>query len=216
MSPSKPAGSLPGDQKPDADAIRAFIAIELPPAIRQALAAIGSEIQARAGAGARKAIRWVPAENIHLTLKFLGEVSSGNLQALAGMLRNETRRHPAFGFSVGGLGAFPNPHRPRVVWVGVEAPGELSTLQRAIEAEARHLGYPAEERPFSAHLTLGRISQNARPEEVSLVSRALADVKVEKVGQVEVKQVHLFRSDLLPTGAVYSRLFSFDLGRRDQ
>ncbi len=216
MSPSGPIGSQPGDRKPGGEAIRAFIAIELPPAIRQALAAIGTEIQARAGAGARKAIRWVPAENMHLTLKFLGDVSSGNVQSLASMLRSEARRHPAFSFSVGGLGAFPNSHRPRVVWVGVEAPVELSTLQKAIEAETRQLGYPAEERPFSAHLTLGRISQNARPEEVSLVARALGEVKVERVGQVEVKMVHLFRSDLRPTGAVYSRLFSFDLGSRDQ
>jgi len=215
VSPSEPVSSLPGSRKPGADAVRAFIAIELPSPIRQALAAIEAEIQAQAGAEARKAIRWVPAENMHLTLRFLGEVSSGNLQALAGMLRSEANRHPAFSFSVGGLGAFPNPRRPRVIWVGMEAPGELTALQKAIETETNHLGYPAEERPFSPHLTLGRISQNARPEEVNLVARALGEVKVETVGQVQVRQVHLFRSDLHPSGAVYTKLFSFDLRARE-
>lgn len=211
MSPSQPAESLPGSRKPGGDAVRAFIAIELPLPIRQALSTLEEHIQASAGPAARKAIRWVPTENMHLTLKFLGEVSAGNLQALAHMLRGEARRHSTFSFSVGELGAFPNLRRPRVIWIGIKAPGELSNLQKAIEAETQRLGYPAEERPFSPHLTLGRISQNARPEEASLVAHALGEMKVEMIGQVQANQVHLFRSDLRPTGAVYARLFSFDL-----
>ena len=213
MSPSQPAGGQPGSRKPGNDAVRAFIAIELPLPIRQALSTIEEQIQARAGAAARKAIRWVPTENMHLTLKFLGEVSAGNVQALAHMLHSEASRHSPFRFSVGGLGAFPNLRRPRIIWIGMEAPSELSNLQKAIDSETRHLGYPAEERPFSPHLTLGRISQNARPEEISLVAHVLGDLTVETIGQVQTSQVHLFRSDLRPAGAVYTRLFSFDLGR---
>jgi len=204
MSPDRHSGG---------EAIRAFIAIELPPAVRQGLAAVEDEIQSRAGKAAAKAVRWVPPENMHLTLKFLGESAAGTLQALTSSLRGEISRCSAFSFSVGGLGAFPNPRRPRVIWVGTEAPEELPTLQKAVEAAARLLGYPAEERPFSPHLTLGRVSQNASPEEINLVARALGGVKVGTIGQAVVRQVHLFRSDLRPTGAVYTRLESFDLAQ---
>jgi 2'-5' RNA ligase len=112
---------------------------------------------------------------------------------------------------IGGLGAFPNVRRPRVIWVGTEAPPELNALQRAIEAETHKLGYPIEERPFSPHLTLGRISQNARPEEVTQVARALSMVNIGEIGRVHVGQLHLFRSDLRPSGAVYTSLYSFPL-----
>lgn len=193
------------------DAIRAFIAIELPETVRQQLDEIARQIQVRAGDNARRAVRWVPASNMHLTLKFLGEVSSGNVQSLARMLQTEAEKHSGFEMTIGELGAFPNPRRPRVIWVGSEAPGELTLLQKAIEAETRKLGYPAEERPFSPHLTLGRISQNARPDEVSQVARALGEVKVGQIGRVQVDRVHLFRSDLKPSGAVYTSLYQFGL-----
>jgi 2'-5' RNA ligase len=194
------------------NAIRTFIAIELPEDVRQQLDQIEHEIQARAGDMARKAVRWVPASNMHLTLKFLGEVSTGNVQSLARMVQGEAARHAPFTFTVGDLGAFPNIRRPRVIWVGAHAPADLLTLQKTIEAETRRLGYPAEERPFSPHLTLGRISQNARPEEVTQVARALGEMRVGVIGHVKVDRLHLFRSDLHPSGAVYTPLHSFPLG----
>ncbi len=193
------------------EAIRAFIAIELPEDVRQRLDSVEQQIQARAGEVARRAVRWVPAGNMHLTLKFLGEVSTGNLQSLSRMLQNVAGQHTHFDIVIGGLGAFPNVRRPRVIWVGTEAPADLTALQRAIEAETHKLGYPVEERPFSPHLTLGRISQNARPEEVTQVARALGEVDMGEVGRVHVSQLHFFRSDLRPSGAVYTSLYSFPL-----
>jgi len=191
------------------DAIRTFVAIELPEDVRRRLDEVEKEVQTRAGEAARKAVRWVPANNMHLTLKFLGEVSTANVQSLARMLGNESAHHPKFSFVIGGLGAFPNIRRPRVIWVGVDAPPELGNLQRAIEAETRRLGYPGEERPFSPHLTLGRISQNARPDEVVHVARALGEMRIGELGRVVVDRLHLFRSDLNPNGSVYTSLHSF-------
>lgn len=193
------------------DAIRAFIAVELPEEIRKQLESIETQVQNRAGDSARKAVRWVPASNMHLTLKFLGEVSTSNVQVLAQMLQREAASHPPFEFTVGGLGAFPNLHRPRVIWIGSEAPPELGQMQKAIEAETRALGYPAEERSFSPHLTLGRVAQNARPDEVSQVAKALSAMTVGQIGVVRVSNIHLFRSDLRPSGAVYSSLYAFPL-----
>ena len=193
------------------DAVRAFIAIEMPEAVRLRLGEITRQVQARAGEDARRAVRWVPASNMHLTLRFLGEVSTANVQSLARMLQTEAEKHSGFEITIGELGAFPNMRRPRVIWVGSEAPGELSALQKAIEVETRKLGYPAEERPFSPHLTLGRISQTARPDEITQVARALGEVKIGEVSRVRVDRVHLFRSDLRPSGAVYTSLYQFAL-----
>lgn len=193
------------------EAIRAFIAIELPEDIREKIDEIEKKIQTKAGEAGKKAVRWVPTGNMHLTLKFLGEVSGGNLEALAGMLENESVRHPSFDLSIGRLGAFPNLHRPRVIWVGTEAPPELLAMQKAIESETRQLGYPSEERPFSPHLTLGRVAQNARPEEVSQIARVLGEIKVGELGVIHVENMHLFRSDLHPSGAIYTSLYRFQL-----
>ncbi len=193
------------------DAIRAFIAIELPEELRQHLGDIEKQIQAGAGEAARKAVRWVPASNLHLTLKFLGEVSTANVQALSRMLQTEAGKHQRFDMTIAELGAFPNLRRPRVIWVGSQAPEALTVLQKAIEAETRRLGDPAEERPFSPHLTLGRISQNARPDEVSQVARALGEMKIGEIGRVHIDRMHLFQSDLRPSGAVYTSLYQFEL-----
>jgi RNA 2',3'-cyclic 3'-phosphodiesterase len=194
------------------EAIRAFIAIELPEAIRQQLNQIELQIQTKAGEAGKRAVRWVPTSNMHLTLKFLGEVSTANIQALARMLQAEAGRYAAFDFTIGELGAFPNARRPRVIWVGADAPASLMGLQKAIEAETRLLGYPGEERPFSPHLTLGRITQSAHPEEVALVAHALDEMNVGRLGTTRVDKVHLFKSDLRPSGAVYTSLHSFLLG----
>ena len=194
------------------DAIRAFIAIELPEQIRQQLSSIEQQLQAKAGDSSRRAVRWVPTGNMHLTLKFLGEVSASNVQALARMLQRQAAQHSVFELTIAGLGAFPNQRRPRVIWIGAEAPAEFSSLQQTIEAETRALGYPAEDRPFSPHLTLGRVSRNATPRDIQRIGEALEKTAVGHLGTVRVENVNLYRSDLRPGGAVYTNLFSAPIG----
>jgi RNA 2',3'-cyclic 3'-phosphodiesterase len=188
--------------------IRAFIAIELPKQIHQHLDQVISQLKNRL---VGSPIRWVPAENIHLTLKFLGEVSTTNVEILEKLLRAEAAGCSHFEISVGGLGAFPNTHNPRVIWVGVEAPSDLTGLQRLIEAATERLGYLKEDRPFSAHLTLGRVSRNATPREARLIGEALEATKVGFLGAAHIGMVHLFKSDLCPTGSIYSKIFTAPL-----
>ena len=198
------------------DAIRAFIAVDLSEELRRELDNITQRLQERCaalgGEKARKAVRWVPAANSHLTLKFLGEVSTGNLQSLARMLKSEARLHAPFEVQINGLGGFPNLRRPRVIWVGSETSPALISLQHAIEAETRALGYPSEERAFSPHLTLGRISQGASPQDATVVAQALASENIGSLGSICVDRVYLFRSELRPAGAIYSALQTFPLG----
>ncbi len=188
--------------------IRAFIAIELPLEIHKQLDQVISQLKERLG---ETAVRWVPAENIHLTLKFLGDVSEANIEMLKKILQGEAAGCDQFELSVGGLGAFPNTHSPRVVWVGVEAPTDLSSLQRAIEAATERLGYMKEERPFSPHLTLGRVSRNVSPREAHSIGEVLDSTKVGVLGASHIEMVHLFKSDLRPSGSIYTKLYSASL-----
>ena len=192
--------------------IRAFIAINLSDEVQHGLEKVTQDLTSRLPG---KAVRWVPVKNIHLTIKFLGDVSVAGLELLTTMLQTEAARHPQFEFSVGGIGAFPSPRRPRVIWVGVEAPSELSGLQRGVEAEMARLGYAPEERPFSPHLTIGRVTRNADSGELRQLSSVLEACKVGFLGVTQVKAVHLFRSDLQPSGAIYTRLYSAGLSASD-
>lgn len=184
--------------------IRAFIAIDLPKPIQDRLADILEQVRTPD----TKAVRWVPAQNIHLTIKFLGDVSPSNLDLLRNLLKVEVSRFRPFEICVGNLGAFPSVRRPRVIWVGVEAPPTLAALQRAIETETVRLGYAVEDRPFSPHLTLGRVAHNATPDDVRKVADILVGLKVGELGRAIIDSVRLFRSDLQPGGAIYTPLYT--------
>lgn len=188
--------------------IRAFIAIDLAAETRKKIDKITAELRQRISANA---VRWVPAENIHLTLKFLGDVSLNNLTLLTNALKAEATQHARHQFSAGGLGVFPRPSNPRVIWVGIEAPETLLALQRGVEAQMSRLGYERDQRPFTAHLTLGRVARNATPRDARQISETLASYPVGSLGTTEVAAVNLYRSDLQPSGAVYTRLFSAPL-----
>lgn len=183
--------------------IRAFIAVEMSPGVQGKLKDVTTLLKDRLKG---LPVRWVQVKNIHLTLKFLGEVSVSNLQVLQDSLETEASTHHPFEISVGGLGAFPSFHRPRVIWVGVAAPQELFALQRRIEIEAERLGYARDEQRFSPHLTLGRLARNASTSEVHQIGEILETTRVESAEKMQVKCVNLYKSDLQPTGAVYTCL----------
>ncbi len=185
--------------------IRAFIAINLSPEIQRNLDEVSDKLKERLPG---VPVRWVPVENIHLTIKFLGDVSVSNLEMLQKILRAEACQHTPFEFSVGNLGAFPSISRPRVIWVGVEAPDELHALQHGIEAETARLGYAREKRPYAPHLTLGRVSRNADSDDTRRIREVLKSCTVGFLGAARVQEVHLYRSELMPGGAVYTQIFS--------
>jgi RNA 2',3'-cyclic 3'-phosphodiesterase len=191
--------------------IRAFIAIDLSPEIQHQLSDVLEKFKTQL---ATLPIRWVGAANIHLTLKFLGDVSLSNLKLLTDMIKSEVSSHHQFEISIGGAGAFPNNRQPRVIWVGVEGPQELLTIQNGIESAAARLGYVKEDRSFSPHLTLGRISRNATSHDIKLISQILDKTRIGFLGATCVDQVHLYRSDLQRAGAVYTKIFSTPLQRQ--
>ena len=188
--------------------LRSFIAVEIPAEIQSAIANCTASLQK---ALPKPLIRWVTPQNLHLTLKFLGDTSPANLERLAEVLKVEVAAHGAFSMSVGRLDAFPTSRRPRVIWVGLEAPPALLTLQRGVEAAAAKLGYSPDERPFSPHLTIGRVGQNATTMDLQKIHAALEETKVGNLGTTVVDAVHIFKSDLRPGGAVYTHLYALPM-----
>lgn len=189
--------------------VRAFIAIEIPPPIQFG---IDQQTVGLRDAADSRLVRWVQPSNLHLTLKFLGDISLTSVQFLAQMLTAAAAQHEAFEVQIGTLGCFPSSKRARVIWIGIQAPPALETLRRGIEAGTRRLGYPAEARGFSPHLTIGRVKERLSATESQRVQNALDSHHVGVIGNAEVNSVHLIKADLQPTGSIYTRLFSAPLG----
>lgn len=187
--------------------MRAFIALDIPPGIQDAIRATTGSLRKETGS----LVRWTLTENLHLTLKFLGEISSDGLAQLTQMLRAEAVNHIAFEMHIGRLGAFPNLKRARVIFIGIEAPAGLEALARGIESACTRLGYDPEERDFHPHLTIGRVKPYLSADEGSRLRRALESSTIDSLGTARVDSVQVYKSDLKPGGAVYTRLFSAPL-----
>ena len=188
--------------------LRSFVAVELPAEIQNAIARSLASLQKTLP---KPLVRWVAPQNVHLTLKFLGDVSPANLDRMANALRIEAEGHGTFSISVGGLGAFPSSRRARVIWIGLQAPPSLLALQRGVEAASASLGYATENRPFSPHLTVGRVGQNVTVTDLQKIRTALEGTKVGNLGTVNVDAIHIFKSDLRPGGSVYTHLYTLPM-----
>jgi 2'-5' RNA ligase len=171
-------------------------------------AALGAEIDRLRPLG--RGVAWVAPENLHLTLKFLGEVEEGRTAELTGSLTGAVAGLAPFEAVIEGLGGFPTPTRPRVLWAGVTASGEaLGRLAARVEAALAALGFAREGRPFSAHVTLGRVRL---PRRNPALSAALAAGAARSFGTSPVGRVSLMRSELSPRGARYTELAALPLG----
>jgi RNA 2',3'-cyclic 3'-phosphodiesterase len=193
--------------------LRSFIAVEIPTELQGILAHRIAPLQQ---ALPKPLIRWTASHNVHLTLKFLGDISPANLERLAEALKTEVAACEAFTMSVGGLGAFPNPRRARILWIGLDAPSALKVLLRSVESVSARLGYSSEDRPFSPHLTIGRVGQNVSGIDLQRIHTALEGTKVDIIGTVHVGALQIFRSDLQPGGSVYTRLYNLPLNQSNE
>ena len=193
------------------NAVRAFIAIELPEVTQAALAEVQSRLSQHIPPGS---VRWVKPRNMHLTLKFLGQVPTAQIETIATALRHALVSMREFSFDVMNAGCFPNERRPRVIWIGVEEPsGALQTLHRTIEMVIEPMGYPVEPRSFQPHLTLGRAARDVKPSDLHRVGEVTLSHKVGLLGHIHVNDVALFQSDLTASGPVYKALARIPLAR---
>jgi RNA 2',3'-cyclic 3'-phosphodiesterase len=175
--------------------IRSFIAVGLPEPARAAIARVIDQLR---GVGD---VRWVTPEQLHVTLKFLGDATPAQLAETATGLREKANAFSRFVVELGWLEAFPNLARPRVVWLGAAGgASELTALAAAVEACCVSSGFPHEDRSFRAHLTLGRIRS---PRDLTALAGRLRSLPPVPLPPVPVAEILLMESDLQPTGAVY-------------
>jgi 2'-5' RNA ligase len=186
--------------------MRLFFAVLLDDHTKQQVALV-QETMKRALAGQR--ISWVKAENLHLTLRFLGEQDEKGLRQAIEVAQSVASQHSFFHFVVRGAGAFPDTRRARVLWVGVEEPVEpLYHLAHHLEQNLRQYGFPPEDKPFRSHITLARIKE---PPPAQVVQRLLESLPDEPLGGVEVRSFVLMQSVLHPNGSVYTPVQEFPL-----
>lgn len=191
--------------------LRTFIAIELDELTRDGLARVQARFKKQAPDGG---VKWVNPESIHLTLKFLGDTPVTKISKVADALAAACDGFAPFDVSFEGRGCFPNMRRPRVIWVAVRdlSGSNLARLHAAVEQKVSPLGFPTEERGFSPHLTLGRVTRSASSQVEAAIGQMVDKSVVEKIAVLHVGAVHLIKSDLRPTGPVYNQLASVVLG----
>lgn len=184
--------------------IRTFIAIRLTDEVRQLLARIQGMLASQVDEGV---VRWVDKDSVHLTLKFLGDVPGDRLPVVYSAVKRACRDVAPFAISIEGLGCFPNTRRPRVVWVGVRESSEsLQSLQRTIEDALAEEGFERERHSFTPHLTLGRLHRRASRSDGERLGRVVEQGVTFPALEMEVASVSVMKSDLKPSGAVYTQL----------
>lgn len=179
--------------------MRAFIAVELPKTTRDSLRHIQEELKA-SGAD----VKWVKPENIHLTLKFLGEIDPDQLAKINLILDAVSKEKKSFSIRLSSLGAFPKMDYPRVIWAGIDrGEGQTQELAKALEAKIEKLGIPKEERAFSSHITIGRIKSNLGRDKLVASLKGLRGYFNDHPQELTVTKITLFKSTLAPAGPVY-------------
>jgi len=186
--------------------IRAFLAIDLPGSLRLGLAQVQGKLK-ESGAD----VRWVPVGNIHLTLKFFGNIPDGDVEAIAAAAREVAAKQAPFELQVTQAGAFPSAKSPRVVWLGLG--GDLIPLAQMyhkLEKAFAALGHLPEGRPFNPHLTLGRVKSPANRHRLAQILERMAPLEWPPF---KVNEIILFRSTLTPQGSIYTPLKVVPLGK---
>jgi RNA 2',3'-cyclic 3'-phosphodiesterase len=177
--------------------MRLFIAITIPDDVRNALAQFIEELR-----GVAPDAKWVRAENLHVTLKFLGETDPAKLPAIQKQLASINHMEPV-SFSFHGLGFFPNPRYPRVFWVGMETSVNLILLAENIDEEMNEIGFPLDKRAFTPHLTLARLDPPGMPAQLAAAAK---ENEERRFGSLTTNEFHLIESKLKPTGAEYTTI----------
>jgi 2'-5' RNA ligase len=183
--------------------MRLFTGFDLPPEVVGSLTRLLNRLRPYAR------IKWSSPENLHITTKFIGEWPVERLGDLEAVLRSLPGFTP-LPIRMRGLGFFPNPHSPRVFWVGIEAPPELAAVAAATDRALARLGIAAEARAFSPHLTLARIKE---PVPMQALREAIAALPSQEFGDFVADRFHLFESRLHPSGSVYTKISEYPLAR---
>ncbi|MDD5595055.1 MAG: RNA 2',3'-cyclic phosphodiesterase [Candidatus Omnitrophica bacterium] len=191
--------------------MRTFIAIELPKQVKDALAELKNQLES-----SQADVKWVATQNIHLTLKFLGERDEKKIEKILQILDEVAKENQPYEINLISLGSFPNPNYPRVVWAGIDQGAtQTKKIAQGLEEKIAKVGIPKEKREFSSHITIGRVKSNLNREKLI---QGLDNSKSYLVGKnlrFLVTQLVLFKSTLTPKGPVYEILKTANLTKSE-
>lgn len=181
------------------ETLRTFIAVELPNDIHDSLQKLKNNIK-----DSMPDVRWTKYGNVHLTLKFLGDIEPSKVDMISVSIQNVANEFSPFTMSLARIGAFPNSRKPSIIWVGIEeGSGEVIQIANRIESSMEKLGFAKEKRPFRPHLTIGRVRELKHP---SIMAKSLESNEIGEIGRFRVEKLSFIKSQLDPSGSIYTTL----------
>jgi 2'-5' RNA ligase len=187
------------------EVVRAFIAAQIDDELREGLRLTIEELKK-----SDPYVRWIRPENLHVTLKFLGDVETDKIDAITSEMRNTAAAEQPFGLAVSGIGVIPNPRYPRVIYTNLMDDGQkLKNLSKRLDEAMARLGFQPEERDFLPHLTLGRVKSFKAK---SILIMKIREFHKRQIGRLDVGSIHLIKSELKPAGAIYTEIAKAALG----
>ena len=189
--------------------IRTFIAVDLGHEVRRAVRPLLERLSR-----ATSDVKWLDADKLHLTLKFLGDVQDTEIYRVCRLVEDAAANVAPMRVAGRGVGAFPNPQRPRTIWLGIDDPdGRLTDLQAKVERQLQAMQFPREERPFRPHVTIGRVGHVRR--RLDALAPILSELPDVEWGVLDVDQCVVYASELTPRGPIYTVLGRAPLGGGD-
>jgi RNA 2',3'-cyclic 3'-phosphodiesterase len=190
--------------------IRTFIAVDFSAEMIDQIEQIINYFKTQVPQGA---LKWVETKNLHLTIKFLGDISKELLPQVENILKTELRQFPSFDIRVEELGMYPHNKKPRVIWLGIKGGEPLIEIHQKLERALVKAQIPPEGRAYSPHLTIARVRRKTDPNTTKLIGRNLSNFKVDSLGTLTIDQVQFYQSELTRQGPIYTRLLSVPLNQ---
>jgi len=186
--------------------IRGFIAVEIDQVNKQKISALITQLKK-----SDTHIKWATEGQMHLTLKFLGDIKESDVEKISNSLKSIADNSNAFSIHFSKIGAFPNMQRPRVIWLGIDKGAEeLKLLNSKIENDLEKLGFVKEKREYSAHLTLGRVKSLKN---IDKLTKIISEITLDLNDEIKINKLTLFQSTLTPKGAIYSPLSEYPINK---
>lgn len=190
--------------------MRTFIAIDFPPEIIKKIDQVINYFKTQTP---ESAIKWVAPENLHLTIKFIGDISDDILPQAKFLISDALKNQPAINISIEGLGMFPDAKNPRVIWLGIIGGDPLVKIHESLDQRLKAIQIKPDRRGYSPHLTIARVRRQTDQKTARLIGETLSKFNVDSLGAIRVDEIRLYQSDLTPKGPTYSPLLSVPLNK---
>ncbi len=190
--------------------LRTFIAVDFPPEILQKFGKIIAYFKTQTP---ENTLKWVSTHNLHLTIKFLGDIPLNKLDQVKAVLSESLQDKPPFTIGIEGLGLHPDRRNPRVIWLGITSCDTLTNIYVALDRDLTVVGIEPDKRKYTPHITIARVKRRVETSAVKNIGETLSQFKVDSLGNFIVKEIILYQSELTPKGPIYTPLMTSTLNK---